>query len=100
MENLAGEHAAHLTSLGDPAVLRSLTTACTPLHSSNALRAEGESTRIHSNVSRIVDGNGVDVASVRVLLHVELGVLIVVVVSGIGENKLRHVNKRSSNTYN
>jgi len=33
------------------------------------------------------------------LLRVELGVLIVVVVSGIGDDRWRQVSKRSSNTY-
>jgi hypothetical protein len=51
-------------------------------------------------VSRTVDDSGINVASVGVLLRVELGVLIVVVVSGIGDDRWRQISKRSSNTYN
>jgi hypothetical protein len=87
-------------SLGVPAVLRILTTACTPLHSSNALNADDESTRMHSKVSRTTEDNGIDVGSVGVLLRVELGVLVIVVARGTGDDRWRQVNKRSSSTYN
>lgn len=46
------------TSRGVPARLSILTTSWTPWACSNVLRAEGESTRIQSNVSSTVDVSG------------------------------------------
>ena len=46
------------TSRGVPARLSILTTSWTPWACSNVLRAEGESTRIQSNVSSTIDVSG------------------------------------------
>ena len=50
-----------LTSRGVPALFKIFTTACTPFDSSNARRAGGESTRMHSKVSRVIDDRGGEV---------------------------------------
>ena len=46
---------AYLTSRGVPALLRIFTTACTPLAASKERSADGESTRTHRRVSRMMD---------------------------------------------
>lgn len=80
----------YLTSLGVPAVFRILTTACTPLQSSNARNDVGASTRIHNKVSRTTEGSGINEALLACVCEradvPAAGVFVSVVVRGVGDD--------------